>query len=84
MRSTVAASLPDDPDELEGLLVAGAVEAQHSHALGHLVVEAGHEPTVAEGEEVLGREEAERRAHPGGGDTLGPERLSGILDHREP
>ena len=34
-------------DELEGLLVARAVEAQHPHALGDVVVETRHEPAVA-------------------------------------
>ncbi len=72
------------PDELERLLVARAVEAQHSHALGHVVVEARHEPTVAQGKEVLGREEAERRADPRLCDSLGAERLRGVLDEREP
>ena len=72
------------PDELEGLLVARAVEAQHPHALGDLVVEARHEPAVAEREEVLRREEAERRADAGLRDALGAERLRGVLDQREP
>ena len=54
--------------QLEALLVARAVEAQHPHALGDLVVRARHRAAVAEAAEVLGGEEGEaghgRRAHP--------------------
>ncbi len=49
------------PDQLEGLLVARAVEAQHPHALGDRVVVGRDRAAVAEGAEVLRREERERR-----------------------
>ena len=72
------------PDELEGLLVARAVEAQHPHALGDVVVETRDEPAVTQREEVLRREEAERRADARPRDPLGAERLRGVLDERKP
>ena len=59
------------------------MEAQHPNALGDVVVEARHEPAVPKGEEVLGREEAERRADPRLRDTVGAERLRRVLDERE-
>jgi hypothetical protein len=71
-------------DELEGPLVAGAVEAEHPHTVRDVVVRARHEPAVAEREEVLRREEAEGRADPGLRDSVGAERLRGVLDEREP
>ena len=71
-------------DELEGLLVARAVEAEHPHPLGHLVVATGDEAAVAEREEVLGREEAEGGADARARDARGAERLRGILDQRQP
>ena len=70
------------PHQLEGLLVARTVEAEHSHALGDAVVETRHESAVAEREEVLRREEAERRADAGLGDTLRSERLGRVLEDR--
>ena len=48
------------PDELERRLVARAVEAQHPHALGDVVVVGGDRAAVAEGAEVLRGEERER------------------------
>ena len=47
-------------DELEVLLVAGAVEAEEPHALRELVVVGRDETAVPEREQVLGREEAVR------------------------
>ena len=72
------------PTSSKVLLVARAVEAQHPDALGHLVVPAGDEPAVAEREQVLGREEAERRADAGARDAGGAERLRRVLDQRQP
>src|ERR671919_1092039 len=63
--------------ELERLLVVRAVEAEHADALGDVIVETGHEAAVSEREEVLGREEAERRAHARLRDALGAESLPG-------
>ena len=70
-------------DELERRLVEGAVEAQHPDALGHLVVAARDEAAVAEGEEVLRREEAEGRADARARDAGRAERLSRVLDQRQ-
>ena len=72
------------PDQLEGLLVARAVEAEHPEPLRDLVVPARDEPAVTEREEVLGREEAERRADAGARDAGCAERLRGVLDQRQP
>jgi hypothetical protein len=72
-------------DQLEGLLVARPVEAQHPHALGDLVVACEHRAAVAEGAEVLGREEGQsggraQRARAAGRRTRA-ERLRGVLEH---
>src|SRR5919108_5164527 len=56
-------------DQLEGLLVARAVEAQHADGLGELVVARRDRPAVAERAEVLRREERERG---GGAERAGP------------
>ena len=73
-------------DVLVGDLVPRAVEAQHPHAVGELVVAGGDGAAVAEAAEVLGREEAERsdRAQRAGpavarGRARG---LGGVLDDR--
>ena len=60
------------------------MEAEHAHPLGDVVVETRHEPAVSQREEVLRREEAERRAHTGLRDTFGAERLCCVLDDRQP
>ena len=70
-------------DVLEVALVAGAVEAQHPHALGELVVETRDQPAVADAAEVLRRVEAERRRDAGGRDAAGAEGLRGVLDERQ-
>src|SRR5207237_2611354 len=46
-------------DVRERLLVARAVEPEHSYALGQLLVGRGDESAVTAREQVLGREEAE-------------------------
>ena len=72
------------PDQLERLLVARAVEAKHAETLRDLVVADGDEPAVTEREEILRREEAERRADAGACDAGCAERLCGVLDQRQP
>ena len=71
-------------DELERLLVARAVEAEHPHALCVVVVQACDESAVTERKEVLRREEAEGRADTRLSDALGAERLGCVLDQWEP
>src|SRR5207244_9031274 len=48
-------------DEVEVHLVAGAVEAEHPHAVAELVVVDRDQAAVSQAEEVLRRIEAERR-----------------------
>ena len=75
-------------DQLERLLVARAVEAEQADGLGERRVLGGDEPAVAEREQVLGREEAERRGGAHGADApvadARAERLRRVLEHRDP
>ena len=73
-------------DELEALLVPGAVKSQHPDRLGEALVARRDEAPVPDAEQVLRREEAERA---GDADRPGPaafhgrtERLRGVFDHR--
>src|SRR5581483_3123241 len=67
---------------LEGLLLARAVEAEQPDPLGELGVVGGDQAAVAEGEQVLRREEAERRRD-ARRDACGAEGLRGVLDDRQ-
>ncbi len=69
-----------DVEEL--LLRCRAVEAEHPDALRELRVVDGDQAAVAESEEVLRREEAERRRD-ARRDAGCAERLRGVLDHRQ-
>ena len=60
------------------------MEAEHPYPVGDVVVERRHEATVAQGEQVLRREEAERGAHARLRHAVGAERLRRVLDDREP
>ena len=69
-------------DVLELLLRPRAVEAQHPQPLGERSVVDGDQPAVAKREQVLGREEAERRRD-ARRDPACAERLGGVFDHRQ-
>ena len=56
--------------------------AEQLDAVGELLVVGRDQPAVAEAEEVLRREEAERRDRPVARDVLGAERLRRVLEHR--
>src|SRR6185503_17200317 len=71
------------PDELEGPLVARAVEAELADGVRDRRIGARDEPAVAEREEVLRREEAERGADARRRDPGRTERLRGILEQRD-
>jgi hypothetical protein len=70
-------------EQLEVDLVAGAVEAEHAHALRELRIVRGDETPVAEREQVLRRVEAERRRNAGAGNLRRAEGLRRVLDHRD-
>src|SRR5438270_9932303 len=71
-------------DEVEGRLVARAVEGQELDALGELLVVRRDETSVAEAEEVLRGIEAEGRDRPVLRNFRCAESLRRILEHRHP
>ena len=68
-------------DEVEGRLVARAVEGEELDAVGELLVVRRHEPSVAEAEEVLRGIEAEGRDRAVLRDARRAEGLRRVLEH---
>ncbi len=68
-------------DEVEGRLVARAVEGEELNAVGELLVARRHQPAVAEAEEVLRGVEAERRDRAVLCDARRTEGLGRVLEH---
>src|SRR6185437_16863372 len=70
-------------DRLEVLLVTRAVEAKQRDPVGELLVGRRDKASIAEREQVLGREEAEGRERSHLRDALGAVGLRGVLEDRD-